>query len=106
MTVLTKCVILENEKFVLIKDTSKELAKASEYKNCEYFGTIPYTELDEQGRMKRTLNGLQICMQPTASEAIRQRLLNIKLKKFKEENPNATDKEIILKATELIETIQ
>lgn len=78
----------------------------SEFKNNEYFGTIPYTELDEQGRMKRALNGFEICMQSTASEAIRQRLISLKMKQFKADNPNATIEMIVKKSLELQETIK
>ena len=56
MEVLTKCVDFENEKFVLFKD--KKAGLPEYYKNGEYYGTIPYTELDENGKLKRRLNGL------------------------------------------------
>lgn len=48
MKVIVKKVVVENEYFVLIKDNSA---------NGEYYGTIPYSELDENGKMKRELNG-------------------------------------------------
>lgn len=51
MEVVTKCVVIENEKFVLIKDKSEKLTEF--YKNGEYYGTIPYAELDEHGKLKR-----------------------------------------------------
>lgn len=51
MKVLTKRVNFEGQEFVLIKDTQN---------GKTFYGTIPYTELDSEGRMKRTLNGIQM----------------------------------------------
>ena len=39
MEVITKCVVIENEKFVLIRDKKEGLPEC--YKNGEYYGTIP-----------------------------------------------------------------
>ena len=54
MKVLVKRVTIENQDFVIIEDTDKNYGK--------FFGTIPYTELDEEGRMKRPLNGFEMCV--------------------------------------------
>lgn len=51
MTVLTKHVNIENEEFVLIK---------GEHEDRTFYGTIPYSEIDEHGRMKRELNGVEL----------------------------------------------
>lgn len=51
MKVLTKCVIFEGQEFVLIQNS---------HEGRTYYGTIPRTELDESGRMKRELNGVQM----------------------------------------------
>lgn len=51
MKVLTKSVVIENREFVLITDTAN---------GRRWFGTIPHEELDEHGRMKRELNGIQM----------------------------------------------
>ncbi len=53
MTVITKKVVIENEEFVLIKDNSA---------NGVYYGTIPYSELDENGKLKRRLNGYDMAI--------------------------------------------
>jgi hypothetical protein len=53
MTVITKKVVIENEEFVLIKDNSA---------NGVYYGTIPYSELDENGKLKRQLNGYDMAI--------------------------------------------
>ena len=70
MKVVTRSVIIENEEFVLIKDTDKNYG--------EYYGTIPYTELDEEGKMKRALNGFEICVEHTIAEALERRKTKIK----------------------------
>lgn len=53
MKVVVKKVVIENEEFVLIKDNSA---------NGTYYGTIPYCELDEKGKLKRTLNGYDMAI--------------------------------------------
>ena len=52
MKVLTNNVLIEGEEFVLITD---------EFKGMKYYGTIPYSEV-EKGRLKRKLNGLDMCV--------------------------------------------
>lgn len=104
MEVLTKCVILDDEKFVLIKDKSEKLTEF--YKNGEFYGTIPYAELDEHGKLKRQLNGFEIGIEASAGEALRYRMLRIKLKKFDEENPGASEETRIKKIIELRNAIK
>ena len=48
MKVVVKKVVIENEEFVLVKDNSLYGV---------YYGTIPYCEFDENGKLKRQLNG-------------------------------------------------
>lgn len=64
--VLTKCVDIRGEKFVLIELTRIDNGK-------KYFGTVPYTELDEKGCMKREMNGLELCMNETVGRALEMR---------------------------------
>lgn len=104
MEVLTKCVDFENEKFVLFKD--KKAGLPEYYKDGEYYGTIPYTELDENGKLKRRLNGFEIGIENSAGEALRYRMLRIRLKKFDEENPGASEETRIKKIIELRNAIK
>lgn len=104
MEVVTKCVVIENEKFVLIKDKKADLPE--NYKNGEYYGTIPYAELDEHGKLKRQLNGFEIGIESSAGEALRYRMLQIRLKKFDEENPGASEEMRIKKIIELRNAIK
>lgn len=104
MEVITKCVVIENEKFVLIRDKKEGLPEC--YKNGEYYGTIPYEELDEHGKLKRQLNGFEIGIEASAGEALRYRMLRIRLKKFDEENPGASEETRIKKIIELRNAIK
>lgn len=76
MKVITKYVNIENEEFALIYD---------EQQGRKFYGTIPYTELDERGCMKRALNGFQMCIADTPAEAITLREQSIKFRRFCEE---------------------
>ena len=70
MKILTKHVVLENEEFVLIQD---------EHEGQIYYGTIPYTELDENGKMKRPLNGFEIAISfDSIGDALNNRVRKIK----------------------------
>ena len=69
MKVVSKSVVIENEEFVLIKDTNEAYGV--------YYGTIPYTELNEEGRMKRELNGFEICIDHTIAGALERRKTDI-----------------------------
>ena len=51
MRVITKCVIIENERFALIHGIQD---------NREFYGTIPHIHIDSNGRLKKLLNGLEM----------------------------------------------
>ena len=104
MEVLTKCVDFENEKFVLFKD--KKAGLPEYYKDGEYYGTIPYTELDENGKLKRQLNGFEIGIENSAEAALRYRWKQIQLKKFEKAHPEASEEMLIQKAIELSNAIK
>lgn len=103
MKVITKAVVIEDKKYVLIQDQNEKLKGIASYKDGIYYGTIPYAEIDEHGKMKRPLDGFDMCIQNTINEAIRQRLIQIKFNEFKLNNPNATDEEVIKKLMELFD---
>ena len=85
MKVLTKNVLIEDEEFVLITD---------EFKGRKYYGTIPYSEV-ENGRLKRRLNGFDMCICfESIGEAIEDRRKDILFKKFKNEGKH-TEAELI-----------
>ena len=66
LKVLTRVVDIEDEKFVLVKVTRIDNGK-------EFIGTIPYTELDEKGCMKRELNGIDMALTDDIPHALEMR---------------------------------
>ncbi len=84
MKVITKSVIIESEEFVLIYD---------EQQGRKFYGTIPYTELDNKGRMKRALNGFQMCIGDDIDTALNRRTKAIAVERFKAEGH--TEEELI-----------
>ena len=72
MKVITKYVNIENEEFYLIKDS---------HEGKTYYGTINYKDVDENGKLKRQLNGFQMCIADTVEEALARRERDIKTSK-------------------------
>lgn len=72
MTILKECVIIETEEFTLISD---------EIDGFKCYGTVPVSEIDQNGKTKRTLNGFEMCISfLSAEEAIEKRKRNLKMK--------------------------
>ena len=63
LKVLTKNVSIHDEHFVLVKITRID-------NGMEFIGTIPYSELDEKGCMKRELNGFEMCLADSIPHAL------------------------------------
>ena len=78
LKVMTKCVNIKGEEFVLVKITRND-------DGHEFFGTIPYTELDERGCMKRELNGLEMCLSDDIPHALIMREDEINIRNMSEE---------------------
>ena len=77
MKVLTKHVNIENEEFALITD---------KYEGRTYYGTIPYSEVDENGRLKRQLNGFDMCISfLNIADALKERTNRIKTVRYEAE---------------------
>ena len=55
MRVLTKCLQIQDKNFYLITDKSNVDGRV-------YYGTIPYTDVDENGKLKRVLCGFDMCI--------------------------------------------
>ncbi len=74
MKVLTKVVMIEDEEFALITD---------KHEGCTYYGTIPYSETDENGRLKRALNGFDMCVSfVSIADALKERTNRIKVQRY------------------------
>ena len=66
LKVLTKRVNIRNEEFVLVEITRTD-------NGMKFIGTIPYSELDDKGCMKRELNGLEMCLTDSIPHALEMR---------------------------------
>lgn len=74
MKIVTKSVNIEKQEFVLVSDT---------HNGKTWFGTIPYSELDSSGRMKRELNGFQMRISfKSAPDALMLRHADILTERF------------------------
>lgn len=74
MNVLSRNVIFEGQAFALIK---------GQHDGRTFYGTIPYTELDESGRMKRELNGIQMRISwESAADALNNRRIDVAMSRI------------------------
>lgn len=94
MKVLTKNVNIENKEFVLVQSSDAKYHNKRENNNT-FYGLIPYDEIDEQGRMKRALNGFEMGIADSISETIENVRDNVKIEKWKAEHPGYTEIEMI-----------
>ncbi len=69
MKVITRCYMTEGQKFVLISDVQN---------GRRFYGTIPYTNLDNEGRMIRPMNGVEMRISfESAADAMQNRTQDI-----------------------------
>ena len=94
MKVLTKNVNIENKEFVLVQSSDAKYHNKRENNNT-FYGLIPYDEIDEQGRMKRALNGFEMGIADSISETIENVRDNVKIEKWKAAHPRYTEIEMI-----------
>lgn len=84
MRIITKHLKIEGKSFALVCEPHWGDLK---------YGTIPHDELDETGRLKRPLNGFEMCIARSIGEAIEKRELQIDVEKWMEEHPDADEQE-------------
>jgi len=76
MKVLTKHVLFEDQEFVLVENY---------HEGKKYWGTIPYKELDREGRMRRELNGIEMRISfVSAADALNNRRIDVALSRLVE----------------------
>ena len=75
--VKTKCVSIEGRDFVLMEYTFDD--------NSVMYGTIPYTNIDDKGRMIKGMNGLEACLAHSIPTALEMRADDIKCEGMTEE---------------------
>ena len=78
-------------KKVTIMGMDFALVQDPEWGADHQYGTVPYTEVDEDGRLKRVLNGFEMCCAATIEGAIERREDVLLAQKWKAEHPDATD---------------
>lgn len=83
MKTIIEKLTLEGERFVLIREPK--------WGEDHQYGTIPYSEIDEEGRLKRVLNGFGMCCAATVEKAIESREDILLARKWKAEHPDATE---------------
>lgn len=84
MRIITKSIYCGGERFALVCEPSWGELK---------YGTIPYDELDEAGRLMRRLNGFQMCVARSISEAIDKREIRCELAHWMAAHPDADEQE-------------
>lgn len=70
---VTQMVMIRNRQFALIELSELENAEILGATNGIMYGTIPYEEIDENGKLKRMLNGFEMVIRPTIGQALAER---------------------------------
>lgn len=78
-------------KKVTIMDMDFALVQDPEWGESNQYGTVPYSEVDSAGRLKRILNGFEMCCAATPEKAIESREDVLLARKWKAEHPDATE---------------
>lgn len=94
MKTVVKKVTIEGMDFALVQEP--------EWGADHQYGTVPYSEVDENGRLKRELNGFEMCVAATPEEAIEQREDVLLARKWKAEHPGATEIEEMKAVADII----
>lgn len=83
METINKKVTIEGMDFAIVKEPA--------WGETHQYGTIPYSEVDENGRIKRALNGFEMCCAASPEKAIEQHEDVLLARKWKAEHPDATE---------------
>ena len=102
LKVVCKHLFVEDEEFVIIKDEN-ELYNNHQENNHVYYGTIPMVDIDENGYLKRRLNGAEMAIEDSISKAIESRKRHIKARKWKQRHPEASEIDLARYILSLIE---
>ena len=94
MKTIIKKLTLMGECFALVQD--------SKWGKDHQYGTIPYSEIDENGNLKRELNGFEMCVAATSQKAIESRRDSLIVRKWCDEHPDATEEEKTAAALKIV----
>lgn len=89
-------------KKVTIMDMDFALVREPEWGENHQYGTVPYSEVDENGRLKRVLNGFEMCCAASPEKAIEQREDVLLARKWKAEHPDATEIEELKAVADIV----
>lgn len=89
-------------KKVTIEDMDFALIQEPEWGADHQYGTVPYSEVGTDGRLKRVLNGFEMCCAATIEKAIEHREDILLARKWKAEHPNATEVEEMNAIAEIV----
>ena len=102
LKVVCKHLFVEDEEFVIIKDENG-LYNNHQENNHVYYGTIPMVDIDENGYLKRRLNGAEMAIEDSISKAIKTRKRRIKARKWMQRHPEASGIDLARYIISLIE---
>lgn len=94
MKTIIKKLTLVGERFALVQETK--------WGKDHQYGTIPYSEIDERGNLRRELNGFEMCVAATSKEAIESRRDSLLVRKWCDEHPCATEEEKMTAAMKIV----
>ena len=94
MKTVIKKVAIEGMDFAIIREP--------EWGADHQYATVPYSEVDNTGRLKRTLNGFEMCCAATVEEAIERREDVLLARKWKAAHPDATEIEELIAIADIV----
>nr|DAU98663.1 MAG TPA: hypothetical protein [Caudoviricetes sp.] len=94
MKTIIKKLTLVGERFALVQETK--------WGKDHQYGTIPYSEIDERGNLRRELNGFEMCVAATSQKAIESRRDSLIVRKWCDEHPDATEEEKTAAALKIV----
>lgn len=94
MKTIIKKLTLVGERFALVQETK--------WGKDHQYGTIPYSEIDENGNLRRELNGFEMCVAATSQKAIESRRDSLLVRKWCDEHPDATEEEKTAAALKIV----
>lgn len=89
-------------KKVTIMGMDFALVQDPEWDEGSRYGTVPYSEVGADGRLKRVLNGFEMCCAATIEKAIEHREDILLARRWKAEHPNATEVEEMNAIAEIV----
>lgn len=94
MKIVTKRVLIENEKFVLISFDAR-LDEEKEWYGDRIYALVNYEHLDANGCLNKPLTGGEMSFSGSPAESIERKHNDIKARKWRNAHPGYTDQELM-----------